>query len=327
VGRRAVELSPGNVPQRNNLALYAMYAGDFDRAVPEFRKVLELNPRFEVALVGLALAELARGQVEEAASTYDRLAGLGPRGASTAAMGRADIAAYEGRLPEAAKLLVEGAERDERLGDAESAALKLVLLAEVELALGRAPSARRAVERAVGPKRGENVLVPAALVYLGLRLDDRALALAETLARRLEPDPQAYARFIQAEAHLRRGRPREAVRELHAAREIADTWLGRVALARAYLDLRAFAEAQTELEGALNRRGEATAAFLDEVPTYRLFPPVLYHLARAGRGLNDRAADESLQAFLAIRGKAEADPLAAEARRLVEPPASTERPR
>jgi hypothetical protein len=45
---------------------------------------------------------------------------------------------------------------------------------------------------------------------------------------------------------------------------------------------------------------------------------VLYHLARAGRGLKDRAADESLRAFLAIRGKAQADPLAAEARRLLE---------
>ncbi len=318
VGRRAVALSPGNVPQRNNLALYAMYAGDFDGAVPEFRRVLERNPRFEVALVGLALAQLAQGRVDEATSAYARLEALGPRGASAAAMGRADIAVYEGRLHDAASLLAEEARRDEEAGDTESAGLKLVLLAEVELALGRTQSARREVERAVGPKRGENVLFPAALVYLGLGLDDRALALAETLSRRLEPDPQAYARLVRGEAHLRRGRTREAVREFHAARELADTWLGHVALGRAYLDLQAFAEAQTELEGALKRRGEATAAFLDEMPTYRLFPPVLYHLARAGRGLNDRAADESLRAFLAIRGKAQADPLTAEARRLLE---------
>jgi eukaryotic-like serine/threonine-protein kinase len=318
VGRRAVELSPHNVPQRNNLALYAMYAGDFERAAPEFRKVLEQNPRFEVALVGLALAQLARGQVDDAVSTYGRLEALGPRAASTAAMGRADVAVYEGRLHDAARLLAEGAARDENGGDAESAALKLVLLAEVDLALGRAPGARHAVDRAVGPKRGENVLYPAALVYLGLRLDERALALAETLSRRLEPDPQAYARLVRGEAHLRRGRPREAVREFRAAGEIADTWVGHVALGRAYLDLRAFAEAETELEAALQRRGEATAAFLDEVPTYRLFPPVLYYLGLAGRGLKDRAADDSLRAFLAIRAKAQADPLAAEARRLLE---------
>jgi len=318
VGRRAVERSPRNVPQRNNLALYAMYAGEFDRAEPEFRKVLELNPRFEVALVGLALVQLARGRVDETTSTYARLEAVGPRGASTAVMGRADIAVYEGRLEDAAKTLAAGQERDEANGDPEAAALKLVLLAEVELALGRTRSARRAVDRAVGPKRGENVLFPAALVYLGLGLEDRALVLAEMLSRRLEPDPQAYARLIRGEAQMRRGRPREAVREFREAHELADTWLGHVALGRAYLDLEAFAEAQTELEGALERRGEATAAFLDEVPTYRLFPPVLYHLARAGLGLGDRAATESLQAFLAVRAEAQGDPLAAEARRLVE---------
>jgi tetratricopeptide (TPR) repeat protein/tRNA A-37 threonylcarbamoyl transferase component Bud32 len=318
VGRRAVELSPQNVPQRNNLALYAMYAGDFERAVPEFRRVLEMNPRFEVALVGLALAELARGKVDEALSTYGRLGALGPRAASAAAMGRADVAVYEGRLADAAGLLAEAAARDEKGGDAESAALKLVLLAEVELALGRAPGARRAVDRAAAPSRGENVLYPAALVYLGLKLDARALALAESLSRRLEPDPQAYARLVRGEAHLRRGRPRAALREFRAAAELADTWLGHVALGRAYLELRAFAEAQTELEGALKRRGEATAAFLDEVPTYRLFPPVLYYFALAGRGLKDRAADESLRTFLAIRAKAQGDPLTTEARKLLD---------
>jgi len=326
MGRRAVELSPRNVPQRNNLALYAMYAGDFDRAVPEFQKVLELNPRFEVAMIGLALTQLAQGHVEEATSTYGRLEALGPRGASTAAMGRADIAVYEGRLEDAAKTLVDGIERDEAARDAESAALKLVLLAEVELALGREQSARRAVDRAATPERGENVLFPAALAYLELGLEDRALALADLLSRKLEPDPQAYARLIRGEAHLRRGRPREAVREFRAARDLADTWLGHVALGRAYLALGAFTEAQTELEGALSRRGEATAAFLDEVPTYRLFPPALYYFARAGIGLKDRAAADSLRAFLAIRGKAQRDPLAAEARRLVKSPTDSPTP-
>jgi tetratricopeptide (TPR) repeat protein/tRNA A-37 threonylcarbamoyl transferase component Bud32 len=325
VGRRSVELSPQNVPQRNNLALYAMYAGDFGRAVPEFQRVLELNPRFEVALAGLALVRLAQGAVDEAASTYARLEGLGPRAASAAAMGRADIAVYEGRLRDAADLLAAGARRDDAASDPESAALKLVLLADVELRLGRAQAARRAVDLAVDPRRGENVLYPAALVYLGLQLDDRALALADTLSGRLEPDPQAYARLVRGEAHLRRGRAREAVRELRAAGELADTWLGHVALGRAYLDLGAFAEAQTELEAALARRGEATAAFLDEVPTFRLFPPVLYYYALAGRGLRDRAADDSLRAFLAIRAKEQADPLVAEARRLVHGSSTTPR--
>src|SRR5262249_22069205 len=157
--------------------------------------------------------QLAMGKVDEAFSTYSRMEALGPSAASTAAMGRADIAVYEGRLQDAASLLAEAEARDAKGGDAEAAAVKQVLLAEVELALGRAPIARQAVDRAAAPHRGENVLYPAALVYLGLKLDERALALAESLSRRLEPDPQAYAHLVRGEAHLRRGRPREAVGE------------------------------------------------------------------------------------------------------------------
>jgi tetratricopeptide (TPR) repeat protein len=276
-----------------------------------------MNPAFEVALVGLALAQLAQGKVEEAESAYRRLEAVGPRGASTAAMGRADLAVYEGRADDAAETLGPWAERDEAGGEKEAAALKLVLLAEIQLGRGRVPEGRRALERAVASGRTENVLVPAALCYLDLRLEGRALELADRLAQRLEPDAQAYAHLIRGEAHLRRGRPREALREITRARDLADTWLGHVALGRAYLELRAFPEAQAELETAAKRRGEAAALFLDEVPTYRLFPPVLYHLGRAGLGLGDPAAADSIRAFLAIRAGARRDPLVEEARRLL----------
>src|SRR5262249_137069 len=43
-GRRAIEIYPKSVPQRNNVALYAMYAGDFDTAIRESGTVLDLNP-------------------------------------------------------------------------------------------------------------------------------------------------------------------------------------------------------------------------------------------------------------------------------------------
>ena len=34
-GRRAIEIYPKNVPQRNNVGLYAMYAGQFETAIAE----------------------------------------------------------------------------------------------------------------------------------------------------------------------------------------------------------------------------------------------------------------------------------------------------
>jgi tetratricopeptide (TPR) repeat protein len=64
---RNVAAAPKNVPQRNNLGLYAMYAGDFQTAIREQDEVLRLNPKFVLAYVGKALSQLALGQPDQAA--------------------------------------------------------------------------------------------------------------------------------------------------------------------------------------------------------------------------------------------------------------------
>ncbi len=91
--------------------------------------------------------------------------------------------------------------------------------------------------------------------------------------------------------------------------------MGRFDLARAYIDLNAYSEADSELENCLKRRGEATALFLDESPTYSLFPPVYYYLGRAQEGLKSPAAADSYKTFLTLKNKADRDPLVTDARR------------
>ncbi len=81
-GRRAIEIYPKNVPQRNNFGLIAMYAGDFDTGTREQKTVLQMNPQFVLAYVGLALSELGGGRPEQALATWNRLAATGPAGAS-----------------------------------------------------------------------------------------------------------------------------------------------------------------------------------------------------------------------------------------------------
>ena len=74
-------------------------------------------------------------------------------------------------------------------------------------------------------------------------------------------------------------------------------------------------EAYSELEECLKRRSEALALFLDDIPTYRFFPSVYYYLGRAQEGLNSPAAAASFRSFLAIKSKADADPLVEDARK------------
>ena len=97
---------------------------------------------------------------------------------------------------------------------------------------------------------------------------------------------------MKAAALLDRGRPVEALDELKEAQRLADLWIVRYLMGVAYVEARAYAEALSELELCEKRRGEATAVFLDDVPSYRYMVPLSYWLGRAHDGLGARDAAE-----------------------------------
>jgi len=317
VGRRFTEIYPKAVPQRNNVGLFAMYAGDFEAAEKEQKAVLDLNSRFHLAYVGLALSQFAAGKPDDARDTWVKLAALDARGASLAAMGLADMALAAGKPSEAVPILEKGIAADLAAKNAEAGAAKLVAIGEAQLALGKEKAALASAEKAVSMAKGENILFPAARIFLAAGQAPRALALAAELGKRLESDPQSYGKLIEAEAQLRAGKPAEAIKTLAAAKVIADTWTGRVDFGRAYFEAAAFTEADAEFEQASKRRGEATAVFLDETPSWRVWAAVLYWRGRAQQALKSPAASDNFRAFLALRPGAD-DPLVADARRRLE---------
>lgn len=116
--------------------------------------------------------------------------------------------------------------------------------------------------------------------------------------------------LILAELALARGQPRQAVDYARDAQKLADTWPGRVLLGRAYLGLSAFPEAYTEIEAAQKRLGEATAVYLDDLPTLGgVLPPVQYAMGLAQTGLRSPAAGGSFAAYVAMRGAGDPHPL------------------
>lgn len=141
------------------------------------------------------------------------------------------------------------------------------------------------------------------------------MQLAGQLTQRLEPDPQIYAKLIAGEVQLKDGNAREAVNIFQEAQKIGDSWLGRFDLAKAYLETGAFTEASSEFDVCLKRRGEASAIFLDDVPSYHYLPPVYYYQGRAREGLKSAGAAESYKTFLAIKQKGAGDPLVADAKK------------
>ena len=314
-GRRAVKLYPGNPLYRNNLAFYALYAGQFDAAVREAREALKISPGYLKGHIVIGLAELAQGHSDAAAESYHAIEKVSARGASMAAGGLADLAMYEGRLADAEPILNGAISAEIANKTPGLAARKLATLGELLLDRSHTAAAVSTAGRAALSAKDEAVLFEAAHVDIEAGQDAKAQALSSQLSGRLEPDPQAYAFLIQAGLKLKRGDAPEAIRLIREAQKRADTWLGRFELGQAYLAANAFTEAYSEFEACLKRRGEATAVFLDDVPSYRYLPPVYYYMGRAQEGLGSPAAAESYRTFLKIKAHSENDPLIKDARR------------
>jgi len=313
-GHRAIEIYPKDVPRRNNYGLIAMYAGDFETGIREQKTVIQMNPQFVLAYVGLALSELGAGRPQEALATWNKLAATGPEGASSAASGLADLALYEGRIADARSILEKSVESDIAAKDSDGAARKLTTLAEADIQSAQPARAIAGAERAMGMSTDLGILVSAARVLIEAGEEKKALAIAGQLEARLEPDPQMYAGLLHGEAELKRRNYRDAIGRLKEARKLADSWLARYDLGRAYLEAGSFAEADAEFDACIKRRGEAAAVYLDEVPTFRIFPPVYYYLGRAREALKSAGAADAFKTFLAFQ-TGEGGPLAADARR------------
>ena len=311
-GMLAIALSPRNVPQRNNVGLYAMYAGEFDRAIAEQDRVLELNPKFNLAYVSKAISELALGS-NAAAGTWDTLAQLNPHGASVATLGKADLALYEGRINDAVKLLHQGVQDDLAAKNQDEAAVKWANIAYAEAYRQNRVAAAAAADNAVHLSKDDGVHVLAAEAYVHAGRPAKAHAIAAQLGGKLETDARAYAKLIDGIVQLEAANPVEAIATIRESQKIADTWLGRFYLGRAYLAAKAYAEADSEFDACLRRSGEASAIFLDEEPTYHLVPLVNYYDGIAREGIHRSSGKQSLQAFIAARSKQQGDPLVADA--------------
>lgn len=313
--RHAIAIMPNSVQQRSNLSLYELYAGDFDAAAQDAERTLQDNPKFEVGERTLALAKLARGDVAGAKREYAKLQALSTHGASMAATGLADLALYEGRLTDASEVLKKGIAADVEAKDVESASNGKVTLAFAQLTLGMKSMAEGSARAAVRESKDESVIYRAAQVYLALGQDGQARQLVAPLAQRLEDEPQLYAKLIEGEAQLRKGNARQALALFQEAQKLSNSWLGHFDLGRAYLEAGLFANASAEFDTCLSRRGEATAVFLDDVPTYHILPEAYYYEGRAREGLHNPSASEFFSRFLKIKTKNSDDPLVADAQK------------
>ena len=190
-------------------------------------------------------------------------------------------------------------------------------IAFAELSRGRQPAAIAAAGRAIGESETMKIRFLAGRTYALTGETEAARSIAQALGNELPAEPRAHAKVLEADLALAAGDPRRAISLLGEANGLLDTWIGRFELARAYLEAGAFAQADSEIDRCIARRGEALALFLDEEPTYGITPLLDYFQGRVREGLGTAAFAESYKRYLDLRGPAGEDALLAEVRRRI----------
>ncbi len=318
--RKALELEPGNVLQRMNYAMYALYASDFPTAIAESRKIPPASGLYPYALFTEGRAAAAAGDVTAADSAFSRLDALGTRAGSLPAMARADLAMYQGKYA-AALAVLQSAGTPGAAPDQADVAARSIMIAEAQHALGHDKDAASTIGRALAASRDDETLVPAAWLLIDLGDLARAESIARDLDNRLQPQSRAYAGLITGALALRAGRLPAALDALRDARQRLDSWLVHVPLGQTYLAAGQAPEAVAEFETCVKRQGEATDLFFSNAATLRYMAQARYWLARAQEALGNPGARGHYEFYVKLRGGTDArDPLLADARlRLAKP--------
>ena len=186
------------------------------------------------------------------------------------------------------------------------------MLAYAQLLRGDKRSALAAAQNALSKSQSVKIRFLAARTFVEAGELAKARKLAAGLASLLQDSPQAYAKLILGEAALKEHNSRQAIQSFTEANNLLDTWLGRFDLGRAYLEAGAFAEADSEFDRCIKRRGEALELFMDDGPTYSYVPIVYYYAGRVREGLKSPGFADFYRTYLKIRGNSTEDPLLAE---------------
>jgi tetratricopeptide (TPR) repeat protein len=302
--RQAIRILPNHATYRSNLAMFMNYAGDFVGAEQEARAIKDPPAR---TLIALAFSQTGQGLLREAAETYKQLATKGTFGSTYAPSGLGDLAVYEGRFSEAVRIFEQGAAADLAAKNTDSAANKFDSLAYVHLERGQKDAAAAAAEKALANTKAMPFRFLAARILVEAGSIARAQTVAAEFTSQLAAEPQAYGKIIEGGIALKKGNLPQAIKILTDANSVVDTWLGHFDLGRAYLKAGAFAQADSEFDICIKRRGEALA-LIDEDPTSGYFPAVYYYQGRAREGLQTAGFAGSYREYLKIRGNSTEDP-------------------
>jgi tetratricopeptide (TPR) repeat protein len=286
VARRATSNHPAAQEAHVGLVRALIAHGEFADAAREGEDTLRafpLAPRSTLVLTATAYA--LNGAVDRALDVYGRLA---PTDELLAGTGRADLSLYSGQLDDAEALSRGVIARALARHDPAAARPAYRTLAQVQLRRGNEAQAAVAARTGLGDGPIElQYELASALIQSGG--EKAALEATASWAQSPRSEQRAYAKLIEGDVFMRRGKPSEAAEAYAAAVGLRDLWRAHERLGQADLATGATVAAETEFVKCMDRRGEVA---LIVPPALQNLSAVYAGIARAREGRNDPPAGQ-----------------------------------
>ena len=281
-GARPLDMFPRNSVYRANYSLYAMYASNFALSAKEAEKVLQDDPAYYKAYLPVAVRHMADNQSVQAIDAYRKMSAVGaPRATMLASLGMLDLVLYFADEDLARQLT----EEHQFPGDIQIAnyyeAIQRVYLAKSYLLMNQSEMARKLILTVVNDTDNLARLVSGALVLLALEDSDQVNGIIAKLSTQLQDEPRAYGDLLTGAMYLEQGEMVKALDSLKESVKRTDTWLAHYFLGRTYLQAGHAVEALSEFETCKERLGEAAALFLDDIPSFHYAREIDQYIARA----------------------------------------------
>ncbi|MBI4538400.1 MAG: tetratricopeptide repeat protein [Gemmatimonadetes bacterium] len=172
--RRALELEPLSLPILTTKGVLSYYARDYEQAIEECRRVIDLDAGFAMAHFFLGHSWEHAGQPSEAIRALERAVQLSGRSAETMAA-FAHACATQGRVADARALLEQLGERAER------GYVSPTLLALVRLGLGEEDEALALLEQACDVRAADLIWINERPTFDPIRSHPRFARLVERM--------------------------------------------------------------------------------------------------------------------------------------------------
>lgn len=268
LSERALQLYPTPF-LKLNAAYYSLYAGEFNEADNFAQQVLAGDSSWEEAVMIRALYHAEKGDLNSARKLITSHTDHSDREDTLLLQSLADLEMAAQKWDVAEELLDRGITIDERLGNQENHARKLLMKAEVCLCLNADIDVAKALMvEAIRLSNSAPTLATYALLCARFGIQELEQVIA-AIRNQVNSHARAFAKMIRGIDAWLSGDLGVAINLLKESSQIVDLWFIHFCMAHIFQQSELLLEAGDEILNCLERPGEAVCGLLDDLPTYR----------------------------------------------------------